>query len=389
MIIGKKEQERLEREQCAQISLLCRQKLMGYAESFEELGKSFRQEIQITGEDRQNILEKCMLWQSRQIMGDHLQEVARIMERVAGEELGYCPLEEKKRKSLVQALKSEGIIARDLCYVEKDGSSSGTEAGISMTLSTEKRHYKAAQVADMLTVLLGKKLQVSSGSPYLVEQEPHCFLFTEEPKYIALTGDLKCEKDHCTDEDRQGGSLTDGTLDITKEQILYRNRSPLNESLAFKRCQRCCLCNRIYNSMGAFGNCKVSHFSGKRDHKETSSCKSRVHKVLSKSTEQLFYNNDRKSTAKDRHPDWDLGRHVQCKQKSCYNCTEISSCILFMHQSVIQPFKKHTGCNRRQHYKECMHSKVPDAEKCCRQKCDHYQLHNTAGSHFIPDMGIR
>ena len=36
MIIGKKEQERLEREQCAQISLLCRQKLMGYAESFEE-----------------------------------------------------------------------------------------------------------------------------------------------------------------------------------------------------------------------------------------------------------------------------------------------------------------------------------------------------------------
>ena len=48
MIIGKKEHERLEREQCAQISLLCRQKLMGYAESFEELGKSFRQEIQIT-----------------------------------------------------------------------------------------------------------------------------------------------------------------------------------------------------------------------------------------------------------------------------------------------------------------------------------------------------
>ena len=52
MIIGKKEQERLEREQCAQISLLCRQKLMGYAESFEELGKSFRQEIQ----DRKSVV---------------------------------------------------------------------------------------------------------------------------------------------------------------------------------------------------------------------------------------------------------------------------------------------------------------------------------------------
>lgn len=47
----------------------------------------------------------------------------------------------------------------------------------------------------MLTVLLGKKLQVSSGSPYLVEQEPHCFLFTEEPKYIALTGVSRAVKE--------------------------------------------------------------------------------------------------------------------------------------------------------------------------------------------------
>lgn len=195
MMIGKKQQERLEQEQCAQVSLLCRQKLMGYAESFEELGRSFRQEIQITGEDRQNILEKCMLWQSRQIMGDHLQEVARIMERVAGEELGYRPLEEKKRKSLVQALRSEGITARELCYVRKDGRNSGMPAGISMTLSTDRLRLKAEQVADMLTVLLGKRLQVSSGSPYLVEQEPHCFLFTEEPKYIALTGVSRAVKE--------------------------------------------------------------------------------------------------------------------------------------------------------------------------------------------------
>ena len=221
-----------------------------------------------------------------------------------------------------------------------------------------------------------------------IENDKYCKTSNICKRYLQIN-DLKCEKDHCTDEDRQGRSLTDSTLDITKEQILYGNRSPLNESLVFKCCQRCCLCNCIYNSMGAFGNCKVSHFSGKRDHKETSSCKSRVHKVLSKSTEQLFYNNDRKSTAKDRHPDWNLGRHVQCKQKSCYNCTEISSCIFFMHQAVVEPFKKHTGCNRRQHYKKCMHSKVPDTEKCCRQKCDHYQLHDTAGGHFIPDMGIR
>ena len=93
------EQERLEREQCAQISLLCRQKLMGYAESFEELGKSFRQEIQITGEDRQNILEKVYAVAEQTDHGRPSAGSARIMERVAGEELGYCPRGRgKKRK---------------------------------------------------------------------------------------------------------------------------------------------------------------------------------------------------------------------------------------------------------------------------------------------------
>lgn len=119
MVIGKKEQRNPRQEQCAQVSMLCRQRLLGYAESFEELGKSFCEEVGIVGDDRQSILEKYMLQQSRQIMGDHLQTVARIMERVAGEELVYLPLEEKKRKSLTQAFGSEGIQARELCYVRK------------------------------------------------------------------------------------------------------------------------------------------------------------------------------------------------------------------------------------------------------------------------------
>lgn len=190
MIIGKREQENLEKEQCAQVTLLCRQKLMGYAESFDELGKSFRQEIQITGNDRQGILEKCLFQQSRQIMGDHLQEVAKIMERVAGEELDYQPLEEKKKKSLIQALRAEKIIAKDLCYIQDAGTT-----GISMTLYTDKLRCKASQVADILTVLLQKNLQPSPGSPYLVEREPHSFIFVEEPGYIALTGVSRAVKE--------------------------------------------------------------------------------------------------------------------------------------------------------------------------------------------------
>ena len=116
MVIGKREQKNPEQKLCAQVSMLCRQKLLGYAESFEELGRSFHDEARIVGDDRQSILEKCLLLQqSRQVMGDHLQTVARIMEQVAGEEMCYRPVEEKRRKNLVQALHSEGIAAAELC----------------------------------------------------------------------------------------------------------------------------------------------------------------------------------------------------------------------------------------------------------------------------------
>ena len=121
MVIGKREQKNPEQKLCAQVSMLCRQKLLGYAESFEELGRSFHDEVRIVGDDRQSILEKCLLQQSRQVMGDHLQTVARIMEQVAGEEMCYRPVEEKRRKNLVQALHSEGIAAAELCYIRNKG----------------------------------------------------------------------------------------------------------------------------------------------------------------------------------------------------------------------------------------------------------------------------
>ena len=31
--------------------------------------------------------------------------------------------------------------------------------------------------------------------PYLIEREPHCFQFTEEPKYVALTGVSRAVKE--------------------------------------------------------------------------------------------------------------------------------------------------------------------------------------------------
>ena len=83
---------------CAKVSELCRERLLGYAESFQELARSFGSDFRTTSEDRQNLLEEWKLWENRQLISKNLEEVAQIMTQVAMEELGYQPLEDKKHR---------------------------------------------------------------------------------------------------------------------------------------------------------------------------------------------------------------------------------------------------------------------------------------------------
>lgn len=185
--------ERQKKKQTAQVTDLCRQKLLGYAESFQELAKSFEEknfniESRENMEDRQGLLEERKLWENRKVLYDNLSEVAQIMEKVAKEEFQYQPMENRYQKVLTKALREEEIGVDNLCYLPCDG---GQQA-IGMTLWTMRKDSRpAAEVADMLSVLLHKPLQVSAVSPYLVEQKSQSFIFLEEAKYIVLTGFAK------------------------------------------------------------------------------------------------------------------------------------------------------------------------------------------------------
>lgn len=177
--------ERRRREQTIQMTDLCRQKLLGYAESFQELARSFDGRFEGNGEDRQSLLEERKLWENRRVICDNLNGMAQIMGRVAREEFRYEPLEGKTERMLLRALREEGIHADGLCYVPCDNG----QTAVGMTLSTGRRGGRpAADVADMLSVLLHSQLQVSAVSPYLVDRKRRTFLFMEQPRYIALTG---------------------------------------------------------------------------------------------------------------------------------------------------------------------------------------------------------
>lgn len=198
---------------------LCRQRLLHYAESFQELAacleaesseelssaSSEENEERETGgvvrsgegeKDRRTVLEERRSLENRLLISHNLREVARIMDRLADELFRCRPMEEHYRKLLLHALRAESIYADHFSYLTEN--TDDTHA-ISMTLSTNRKGgCPAARVADMLSVLLKRSLQLSAASPYLVEQEPHSFVFMEEAKYVALTGFCKVTKENET-----------------------------------------------------------------------------------------------------------------------------------------------------------------------------------------------
>ncbi|MCH5343933.1 MAG: SpoIIE family protein phosphatase [Acetatifactor sp.] len=171
---------------------LCRQRLLGYAESFRELSKGFDGEFIGDGLDRMEILEERRLWESRQVMSSSLNAVAQIMTQVAEEVVRYEPFPEKRRKAIAGALRAEGIYIDHLCYLPGEH---GRKA-VGMTMYTDKKGGQPAEeVADMLSVLLHRQVQLSVTSPYLIDRISRSFVFVEEASYIALTGFARAVKE--------------------------------------------------------------------------------------------------------------------------------------------------------------------------------------------------
>lgn len=179
----------------AQVSDLCRRRLLNYADSFYELARSYDREFSPGEKDRQTILSERRLWENRQILKSHLNEMARIMTDVACEVLCYRPMEERKKRLVIHAMRDEGIRVENPCYISRDD---GRES-IVLTMSTEKKSgISAEDAADMISVLLNRRLQLSAASPFVIDRTPHSFILEEEARFLALTGFAKAIKENET-----------------------------------------------------------------------------------------------------------------------------------------------------------------------------------------------
>jgi len=167
------------------VSAYGKRRLLTYADSFRELARSFEGDFDCAGEDRQTLLEARRLWESRQVLCENLNEMAHIMTKIAAEVFRYQPVEEKKHKLIVNAMKSEGIYITDLFYIEQ----TDARKAVGITMYTDQDNVITSKdVADMLSVLMNQRLEVSVASPHLLDRTGRNYVFVNEARFVILTG---------------------------------------------------------------------------------------------------------------------------------------------------------------------------------------------------------
>ncbi|WWR15780.1 SpoIIE family protein phosphatase [Lachnospiraceae bacterium JLR.KK008] len=198
-----------------------RKKLLGYADSFHVLAKTFTYRGETDeGEmsDRETSLFKKRLLEDREILADNLKEVARIIRTMAEETYHFYPLKAKEQKKIVHACKENGILVREIYQAEED------ESGLKLAveLCVDDRHVMTAEdAAELLSFLFKRKLLPEKDSLFFLSKEYEMILFEEEPSFNVLTGAAKATREnekvsgdtYCFIEKGNGGitmALSDG-----------------------------------------------------------------------------------------------------------------------------------------------------------------------------------
>lgn len=176
-----------------------RRKLLTYADSIKELAESFREtennresipyEVET---DRRDYIWQKRLNENKDMMVEHLEEMAKIMTQLAEEERRCVPMGERRFKQIAHALREVDVQLKNLYLIEN-------EAGrieVSLTMrSVKKNNLSSEEVGDLLSVLLNMRLTSAQDNAFFIGGDWQTFYYVEEAKYHVLTGVAKAVKE--------------------------------------------------------------------------------------------------------------------------------------------------------------------------------------------------
>ncbi len=176
-----------------------RRKLLTYADSIKELAGTFKQmesdkgmEDILQDEDRSEYIWKKKMMENKNLIAEHLQEMAQIMTQIAQEARRCEPMSERRFRQIAHAFKEVDIRIKNLYLIENE--KGRMEVAVSMK-NTGKTTLSTEEVGDLLSVLLNMRLVAAGDNAFFVGTDWQTFYYVEEAKYHVLTGVAKAIKE--------------------------------------------------------------------------------------------------------------------------------------------------------------------------------------------------
>ncbi len=175
-----------------------KKKLLGFADSFYDLAKTFT--YRGTGEekavqDRQTCLIKRRLMEDREILAGNLNEVARIIRKMAEEPYHFYSLKEREVKKIIHICRDNGILVRSI-YQTQD-TISGMNLAVHMR-ADDKHVLTVEDASEILSVLFGRRFLPEKDSLFFLPKEYETIIFEEEANYNVLMGVAKATRENET-----------------------------------------------------------------------------------------------------------------------------------------------------------------------------------------------
>ena len=171
-----------------------KQKLIMYADSFRNLANTYKDSDSgmDEAESRQDYIVKQKLYENREVLAEHIKELADVLNIVADENITIRKLTGNQEKLLWQMLKRNKLMMESFCF-------SGNEADcleVSVRLKyVGKGNFSTNKAAKILSLVLGYEFIQKESSPLYVMDEFSNFGFVLRPAFQVETGASKAVKE--------------------------------------------------------------------------------------------------------------------------------------------------------------------------------------------------
>lgn len=171
-----------------------KQKLIMYANSFRNLARTYNDTNKgiKENESRQDYIVKQKLYENREILANHINELADVLCAVADENIAVKELNRKQEKLLQQLLKRNRLVMDRFCFTCAEN---GCVEICTDLKYTGKGNFSTAKMAKILSVVLEKEIIQKESSPLYIMDDFLPFSFVCKPVFSVDTGMARAVKE--------------------------------------------------------------------------------------------------------------------------------------------------------------------------------------------------